>query len=56
MKIYLINAETNETIQTYKNVTNWGSNFIEYENNGLRGKIYCNENEYFSDKEPYATD
>lgn len=49
MKIYLINAETNETIQTFENVIRWSSNFVEYDNNGNRGKIYCSENEYFTD-------
>ena len=51
MKIYLINAETNETIQTFENVDKWGDNFVEYTNGGYRAKMYCNENEYFSDKE-----
>ena len=51
MKIYLINAETNETIRTFDNVTNWGDNFVEYLNGGYRAKMYCNENEYFTDKE-----
>lgn len=49
--IYLINAETNEVIQTFENVIEWGYNFVEYTNDGIRAKIYCNENEYFSDKE-----
>ena len=51
MKIYLINAETNEVIQTFENVIAWGSDFVEYNNGGYPGKIYCNENEYFTDKE-----
>ena len=51
MKIYLINSETNEVIQTFDKVEKWGSNFVEFDNNGLRGKIYCGENEYFTDKE-----
>ena len=51
MMIYLINAETNETIQTFENVTNWGSNFVEYLNGGYPAKMYCNDNEYFTDKE-----
>ena len=50
--IYLINAETNETIQTFEKVEKWGYNFVEYDNGGYRAKMYCNENEYFSDKEP----
>lgn len=51
--IYLINAETNETIQTFKleDVEKWGSNFVEYNNGGYRAKMYCAENEYFTDKE-----
>lgn len=50
MEIYLINAETNEVIETFKNVLDWGFNFVEYENSG-RAKIYCDsEKEYFTDK------
>ena len=53
MKIYLINNETNEVTQTYQNVEKWGYNFVEYKNNGMRGKIYCDmETEHFSDKMP----
>ena len=51
MKIYLINSETNETIQTFENVTAWGFNYGEYTNGGYKAKMYCNENEYFTDKE-----
>ena len=50
MEIYLINAETNEVIQTYTNVVNWAYNFVVYDNNGYLGKIYCEENEFFTDK------
>jgi hypothetical protein len=49
--IYLINADTNETIQTFQDVISWGANFVEYDNGGYRAKTYCNENEYFSDVE-----
>ena len=49
--IYLINAETNETIRTFENVIHWGDNFVEYDNGGYRAKMYCGENEYFTDKE-----
>lgn len=52
MKIYLINADTNEIIQTFEEVQHWGSDFVEYSNGSYRAKMYCNENEYFSDKEP----
>lgn len=51
MKIYLINAETNETIRTYENVNNWGINFVEFTNGKYKAKHYCGENEYFTDKE-----
>ena len=49
MKIYQINKETNEVIKEYSNVIRWGYNFIEYNDDG-RCKIYCGENEYFTDK------
>jgi len=53
MEIYLINNETNEIIQIYQNVEKWGYNFVEYKNNGMRGKIYCDmETEHFSDTKP----
>lgn len=53
MEIYLINNETNEVTQTYQNVEKWGYNFVEYKNNGMRGKIYCDmETEHFSDTKP----
>lgn len=48
MIIYLRNKETNEVINTFHNVINWGYDFVEYDNNGGRCKIYCDENEYFS--------
>lgn len=48
--IYLINVETKEVLNTYNNVLDWGSNFVEYSQGGLRAKIYCNANEYFTDK------
>lgn len=56
--IYLINSETKEVINTYNNALNWGSNFVEYGQGNFRAKIYCNDNEYFTDNvEPeYAED
>ena len=51
MKVYLINKETNQTIQTFENVIEWADNFVEYMNGGYRSKIYCSENEYFADAE-----
>lgn len=56
MTIYLINAETNETIQTFEKVEKWDYNFVEYNNSGYRSKIYCGENEYFTDKEIIVED
>lgn len=47
--IYLINAETKEVIQTFENVIEWGDNFVEYTTAELRAKIYCNDDEYFTD-------
>lgn len=47
--IYLKKKETDEVIGTYENVIAWGYNFVEYRTNELRAKIYCNENEYFTD-------
>lgn len=56
--IYLINKETNETIRTFnaEDVIEWGENFIEYNNGGYRSKMYCNENEYFTNEEPVIVD
>lgn len=48
MKVYLINKETNEVVAEYKDVISWGYNFVEYFNGG-RCKIYCEDNEYFTD-------
>ena len=51
MKLYLINKEAKELIQTFYNVIYWGYNFVEYNNGGYRTKIYCDtETEYFTDK------
>ena len=47
--IYLINAETKEVLNTYNNVIAWGSNFVEYGQGDFRAKIYCNDDEYFTD-------
>lgn len=50
--IYLINKETNEVIGTFNEVQHWDYNYVEYLNGGYRAKMYCSDNEYFSDKEP----
>lgn len=53
MMIYLIDSVNNEIKNTYKNVDKWSVNFVEFTNNGLKTKIYCNsEIEYFADKIP----
>lgn len=52
MKVYLINSETGELIREFNNVIEWTENSAEYLNFGFRAKIYCSENEYFTDKEP----
>ena len=49
MEIYLINKETNKVIQTFNSVISWSANFISYNNNGNLGKIYCGDDEYFTD-------
>lgn len=48
MKVYLY--KENELIREFDNVISWGYNFVEF-NNGGRCKIYCGEDEHFSDKE-----
>ena len=52
MEIYLLNTETNELIQTFRDVKSWTSNSVTYLNGGYLGKVYCNENEYFTDRIP----
>lgn len=50
MKVYLIDLETQNVLQEFNNVIEWGFDFVEYDNGG-RGKFYCNpEKEYFTDK------
>lgn len=50
MKVYLYKKETNELIREFNNIISWAYNFVEFTNGG-RCKIYCGEDEYFSDKE-----
>ena len=53
MKIYLIDRETNVINGIYSNVDKWSANFVEYTNNGLKTKIYCDsETEYFTNEKP----
>lgn len=53
MTIYLIDKETNKIKSTYTDVAKWSANFVEYTNNGLRAKIYCDsETEYFTNEAP----
>lgn len=52
MEIYLIDVETNEVKQTFKDVKSWSENYVLYDNGGYLGKIYCDTStEYFTDKE-----
>ena len=50
MKVYQLYKESNHLIREYDDVIRWGVDFVEYHNGG-RCKIYCNSNEYFTDKE-----
>lgn len=50
MTIFLLNKETNEILKTYNNVIVWDETFVEYENSGYRSRIYCEYNEFFTDK------
>ena len=50
MKIYQLYKGSNELIREYNDVIRWGVNFVEYRNGG-RCKIYCNPDEYFTDRE-----
>ena len=50
--IFLKNKETNEIIQTFDNVIDWGECYVEYSKNTARIKIYCGENEYFTNEAP----
>lgn len=50
MEVYLIRKETNEVINTFRNVIKWDYNYVEYLNNGNRAKVYCDtEIEFFND-------
>ena len=52
MVVYLVSMETNEVINTYTTVINFGYNWVEFDNNG-RCKLYCDgENEFFTDTKP----
>ena len=46
--IYLVNKITKEIVGEYTNIISWSENHVEFENNGNRCKLYCNENEYFT--------
>ena len=50
MKVYLVNNETNELINTYDNVIAWDYNSVTYNNGGSVGKTYCSEYEHFTDE------
>lgn len=50
MKIYLINKETNEVVREFDNVISWDYNYVLFDNNGNKGKIYCSDDEYFTNE------
>ena len=49
MKVYLINKQTKEIVREFKNVISWDYNSVTFMNGGYVGKIYADENEYFTD-------
>lgn len=50
MIVYQLYKRNNQLIREYTNVIRWGVDFVEY-NNGGRCKIYCNNDEFFTDRE-----
>ena len=50
MIVYLKDINTNEVLQTFENVVNWGNSFVEFLTDKQRTKIYCDENHYFTDQ------
>lgn len=46
--VYLI--KDNKVQSSFDNVVDWGYNYVEY-GTKARCKFYCNEDEYFTDKE-----
>ena len=52
MTIYLINASSNEVLRVFENALHWNVDFVEYLNNGNRAKVYCSNEEYFTDTLP----
>lgn len=54
MKVYLYNSN-NELLREFDNVISWDFNYVEYDNGG-RCKIYCNEDEYFTNQKVEVED
>lgn len=50
MKIFRISKITKEIVGEYANIISWSEDYVEFKNNGNRCKIYCNENEYFTNE------
>lgn len=50
--IYLVNKETNEIIEKFKNVTEWSENYILIIRPKSTVKYYASEGEYFTDQAP----
>lgn len=49
MKVFQYN-KNKELVREFDKVICWDFNFVEYDNGG-RCRIYCGEDEYFTDKE-----
>lgn len=53
MTVYLIDKITSEVLQTFTDVLSFDDDYVEYLNNGCRGKTYCDvETEFISDVLP----
>lgn len=48
--IYLI--RDNKVQREFDDIISWGPNFVEYKQQGYRTKMYCQEDEYFTDVKP----
>lgn len=51
MIVYLIDKATNKIVQTIENAIAFGDNYVMTESNGCKGKAYCDDTQYYSDKE-----
>lgn len=50
MVIFLKDKETGEILDRFENILKWNINFVEYKiRENSKCKIYCEENQYFTD-------